>query len=451
MKTFNKVVASLLAGGLIGAALSALLLNNTAEQMLPANSKADKPAYWVAPMDDNYRRDKPGKSPMGMDLIPVYSEPASNAEATATGAVFISPALVNNLALRTAPARRDRMHSSIRTVGYVQYDKERIVHMHSRAEGWIETLYARSSGSAIEKGEPLYALYSPEIVNAQKEFLLALRNNNRQLIEASESRLKVFHIDDKFIRQLAQDRQVQRTVTFYAPQSGILHNLNIRQGFFVKPETTLMSIAALDEVWLEAQVFQRQAGDLNTGAAVSIRLDSKPEKIWHGVVDYIYPNLDAVTRTLPVRIRLANSSGELKPNMFAQVEIETKPHDISILVPKDAVIRTATENRVVLSLPGGGFKSVVVELGHLNDQFAEIHSGIEAGDQVVISAQFLLDSESSKHSGLMQLSAPEAAEVIDHEAMVHKAMVHKAMDHKAMDHKAIDHKAMDHSQMHHQE
>ncbi len=212
-----------------------------------------------------------------------------------------------------------------------------------------------------------------------------------------------------------------------------------------------MSIAALDEVWLEAQVFQRQAGDLNTGAAVSIRLDSKPEKIWHGVVDYIYPNLDAVTRTLPVRIRLANSSGELKPNMFAQVEIETKPHDISILVPKDAVIRTATENRVVLSLPGGGFKSVVVELGHLNDQFAEIHSGIEAGDQVVISAQFLLDSESSKHSGLMQLSAPEAAEVIDHEAMVHKAMVHKAMDHKAMDHKAIDHKAMDHSQMHHQE
>jgi Cu(I)/Ag(I) efflux system membrane fusion protein len=323
------------------------------------------------------------------------------------------------------------MHSSIRTVGYVQYDEERIVHIHSRAEGWIETLYARSSGSSIEKGEPLYGLYSPEIVNAQKEFLLALRNNNQQLIEASESRLKVFHIDDKFIRQLAQDRQVQRTVTFYAPQSGILHNLNIREGFFVKPETTLMSIAALDEVWLEAQVFQRQAGDLNTGAAVSIRLDSKPEKIWRGVVDYIYPNLDAVTRTLPVRIRLANSSGELKPNMFAQVEIETKPHDISILVPKDAVIRTATENRVVLALPGGGFKSVVVELGHLNEQFAEIRSGIEAGDQVVISAQFLLDSESSKHSGLMQLSTPEPAALIDH--------------------KAMDHKAMDHSQMHHQE
>ena len=115
MKTFNKVVASLVAGGLIGAALSALLLNNTSEQMLPPNNKADKPAYWVAPMDDNYRRDKPGKSPMGMDLIPVYSEPASNAKATATGGVFISPALVNNLALRTAPARRDRMHSSIRS------------------------------------------------------------------------------------------------------------------------------------------------------------------------------------------------------------------------------------------------------------------------------------------------------------------------------------------------
>lgn len=460
MKIFNKVVAGVLVGGLIGAALSALLLNKT-DQSLSADAKPDKPAYWVAPMDDNYRRDKPGKSPMGMDLIPVYSEPAIDAEAAATGGVFISPALINNLAVRTAPARRDRMHSSISTVGYVQYDEERIVHIHSRAEGWIETLHARSSGSSIEKGEPLYALYSPQIVNAQKEFLLALRSDNAQLIEASESRLKVFHIDDNFIRQLAQNRQVQRTVTFYAPQSGILHNLSIREGFFIKPETTLMSIAALDEVWIEAQVFQRQADQLNRGAAVSIKVDSNPQKIWRGVVDYIYPALDATTRTLRVRVRLANSNGELKPNMFAEVEIAAKPHEISVLVPKDAVIRTATENRVVLALAGGGFKSVAVQLGHLNEKFAEIRSGIEAGDQVVISAQFLLDSESNKNAGLMRLSAPEAAdgmghkvmgqeaiyqEAMDQEAMEHKTMTPKAIDHSAMDHSAMDHKVINHSQ-----
>jgi Cu(I)/Ag(I) efflux system membrane fusion protein len=226
-----------------------------------------------------------------------------------------------------------------------------------------------------------------------------------------------------------------------------LHNLSIREGFFIKPETTLMSIAALDEVWIEAQVFQRQADQLNRGAAVSIKVDSNPGKIWRGVVDYIYPALDETTRTLRVRIRLANSNGELKPNMFAEVEIAAKPHEISVLVPKDAVIRTATENRVVLALAGGVFKSVAVQLGHLNEKFAEIRSGIEAGDQVVISAQFLLDSESNKNAGLMRLSAPKAEDGTGHKVMDKEAINQEAVNHKAMDHKAINHKAMDQEAM----
>ena len=268
MNTSQKIFAGLLTGLLIGATLTALFITDRDQVMSEVAVDNDKPAYWVAPMDPNYRRDSPGQSPMGMDLIPVYNE----SKTSAAEGVFISPALINNLGVRTARARLEPLQSAIRTVGYVQYDEDRMVHIHSRAEGWIEKLYARSTGSAIEKGQPLYALYSPQIVNAQEEFLLALRSDNARLIEASKKRLKVFYIDDSFISQLSRSRQVQQAVTFYAPQSGILHNLSIREGFFIKPETTLMSIAAVTEVWVEAQVFERQANALEVGAAVTIKL-----------------------------------------------------------------------------------------------------------------------------------------------------------------------------------
>ena len=351
MNTSQKIFAGLLTGLLIGATLTALFITDRDQVMSEVAADKDKPAYWVAPMDPNYRRDSPGQSPMGMDLIPVYNE----SETSAAEGVFISPALINNLGVRTARARLEPLQSAIRTVGYVQYDEDRMVHIHSRAEGWIEKLYARSTGSAIEKGQPLYALYSPQIVNAQEEFLLALRSDNARLIEASKKRLKVFYIDDSFISQLSRSRQVQQAVTFYAPQSGILHNLSIREGFFIKPETTLMSIAAVTEVWVEAQVFERQANALEVGAAVTIKLDFQPSKSWQGVVDYIYPSLDEESRALRARIRLADENGELKPNMFAQIEIEPKPQAAVIVVPKDAVIRTGTQDRVVLALGSGRF------------------------------------------------------------------------------------------------
>ena len=451
MNTSQKIFAGLLTGLLIGATLTALFITDRDQVMSEVAADKDKPAYWVAPMDPNYRRDSPGQSPMGMDLIPVYNE----SETSAAEGVFISPALINNLGVRTARARLEPLQSAIRTVGYVQYDEDRMVHIHSRAEGWIEKLYARSTGSAIEKGQPLYALYSPQIVNAQEEFLLALRSDNARLIEASKKRLKVFYIDDSFISQLSRSRQVQQAVTFYAPQSGILHNLSIREGFFIKPETTLMSIAAVTEVWVEAQVFERQANALEVGAAVTIKLDFQPSKSWQGVVDYIYPSLDEESRALRARIRLADENGELKANMFAQIEIEPKPQAAVIVVPKDAVIRTGTQDRVVLALGSGRFKSVAVQLGRVNNQFAEIRSGLEAGDEVVISAQFLLDSESSKRSDFMRLSDAQndrsVPAVMDHTEMNHEMMDHGAMDHSQINHELMDHQQMDHSQMQHQE
>lgn len=362
---------------------------------------AATPLYWVAPMDPNYRRDGPGTSPMGMDLIPVYADSGMNADNP--GMIFISPAVVNNLGVRTAPVERRSMHTRITTVGYVQYDEDQLVHIHPRVEGWIEQLYVQAAGDPVEEGEPLYSLYSPQLVNAQEEFLLALNRDNERFVQAAEDQLRALQISDEEINELRSTRQVRQTLTFYVPQSGVVDNLNIREGFFVGPGTTLMSIGTLNDVWVEAEVFERQAALVEAGLPVTMSLDYLPGRLWEGSVDYVYPTLNAETRTARVRLRFENPDGLLKPNMFAFVTILADAADGVLTVPREAVIRTARQDRLVLAAGDGRFKSVAVSLGRLDDQYAEITQGVEEGEQVVVSAQFLLDSESSKTSDFMRM------------------------------------------------
>ncbi|MEZ5758898.1 MAG: efflux RND transporter periplasmic adaptor subunit [Emcibacteraceae bacterium] len=355
-----------------------------------------KPLYWVAPMDPNYRRDEPGLSPMGMELVPVYAEDAKNGQNDEAGTVKISPDVVNNLGVRTTTAKMQNISSIIKTVGYVEYDEDQLVHIHPRVEGWIEKLYVKATGDPVNAGEPLYDLYSPTLVNAQEELVVALSRNNSQLISASEDRLKSLQIPEGTIETLKKTRKVKQTVTFYAPKSGVVDNLNIRQGFYVMPGTTMMSIGNLDQVWVEAEVFERQAAYVKNGTPVTMMVDYLPGEKWQGMVDYVQPALDPMTRTLKVRLRFENKNGRLKPNMFAQVELDTRQDGESLIVPKDAVIRTGGNDRVVLALDGGKFRSAIVRIGRVDDQNTEILSGINAGDKVVVSAQFLIDSESSK-------------------------------------------------------
>lgn len=366
------------------------------------DSDDNKPLYWVAPMDPSYRRDMPGKSPMGMDLVPVYDE-AGNANDSAPGTITISPDVVNNLGVRTAIAEMRPMHTEIITVGYVQYDQDQLVHVHPRVEGWIEKLYVKAAGDPVVKGEPLYALYSPQLVNAQEELLLALKLNNSRLVQAAENRLRALQISDTVISQLKRDRVVKQSLTFYVPKTGVVDNLNIREGFFVKPGNTLMSVGNLNDVWVEAEIFERQAALVKVGLPVTMTLDYLPEKRWQGKVNYVYPALDAKTRTARVRLRFANIDGLLKPNMFAQVAIHADAEEHAFLIPREAVIRTGKQDRVVLALGDGRYKSIAVVLGRLGDDYAEISSGLSIGQRVVTSAQFLLDSESSKTSDFKRL------------------------------------------------
>ena len=369
-----------------------------------SNSEAEQkqPLYWVAPMDPNYRRDKAGKSPMGMDLIPVYEENETS-QNSGPGTITISPDVVNNIGVRTVKAEYGPIHSEINTVGYVQYDEDKLVHIHPRVEGWVDKLYVKAAGDPIKNGQPLYKLYSPELVNAQEELVLALNRNNVRLIKAAEDRLKALQIANSVINQIKQTRKVQQAITFYAPQSGVIDNLNVREGFYVKPGMNLMSVGDLSTVWVEAEIFERQAELVKAGQAVTMTLDYMPGTKWIGKVDYVYPTLNDETRTVRVRLRFDNEDYVLKPNMFAQVTIATAEGEEKLMLPTEALIRTGDQDRVVLALGEGKFKSIAVIAGNIGENHVEIISGLEPGEEVVSSAQFLLDSESSKTSDFKRM------------------------------------------------
>lgn len=404
MNSNLKMISILVIGILTG--ISASILYTPQNQVVSEDKAKAKPSYWVAPMNPNFRSDKPGKSPMGMDMIPVYEDAAGSTD-FGPGAISISPAVINKLGVRTTQVTLGTLQNNIKTVGYVQYDQDHLIHINPRVEGWIEELYVKASGDPVVKGQPIYSIYSPALVNAQEEMLLALNRKDQRLITASEERLKALLIPNAEIKALRKNRTVKQNITFYAPQSGVIDNLNIREGSFVKPGMTMFSIASLSQVWVEAEVFERQANMVKVGQAVEMKLDYLPGQFWQGKVDYVYPTLDSKTRTLKVRLRFDNTNAALKPNMFAQVSIKTRSEEDVLLLPREAVIRTGNYDRVVLALGEGKYKSVAVTLGRLDGDSIQIESGLYEGDIVVSSAQFLLDSESNKTSDLKRMTAPE--------------------------------------------
>jgi membrane fusion protein, copper/silver efflux system len=385
----------------VGAASSYLLTGDDPSAQIAEQT----PLYWVAPMDASYRRDGPGLSPMGMELVPVYD---SNANGASPGLVSISPTMENNLGVRTELVEVGPFRSNIRTVGYVRFDEDRMVHMHPRIEGWIDVLNVKTQGEFIESGQPIYSIYSPELVNAQEELLIALsRENQRQnLVESSEERLLALQVPQQLIDRVKAEKRVFQTVTVYAPQDGLVAELAVREGQFVQPGNRILSIGVLDEVWVIAEVFERQGSLVSIGDPVTMSLDYLPGRTWQGVVDFIYPTLDEDTRTIPVRLRFENKDQVLKPNMFAQVTIQhSEEGQQALLIPSESVIRNGVQDRVVLALGEGKFKSVEVNLGRRGDTKTEILSGLQAGDTVVTSAHFLLDSESSITSDFARMSA----------------------------------------------
>lgn len=421
MSLNKSIIIAVVAGIGIGVVMTAMFSPTNDHAAVISESDEKKPLYWVAPMDANYRRDKPGKSPMGMDLVPVYEE-SSSSDQFGEGAVKIAPNVINNLGVRTAQVEVKNMQSEISTVGYVQYNEDNLIHIHPRVDGWIEKLYVTAAGNPVKKGQPLYTLYSPQLVNAQEEFLIALKRNNQSLIDAAKERLAALQLSNDFIEELEKSGVVKQTVTFYSPQNGVVDGLKVREGFYVKPGNTLLSIGQLENVWVEAEVFERDTALIKQGLPVTMTLNYLPGEIRNGVVDYVYPTLNMSTRTVRVRLKFDNPQLKLKPNMFAQVTIYAEQNEANILVPKEAVIRTGKQDRVVVDLGDGYFKSVAVKIGRVNSQYIEIIEGLSEDDRVVTSAHFLIDSESSKSSDFKRMTYEQEPKAVWMEGEVNEVM-----------------------------
>ena len=396
----NIVFAAIMVVVVIVSFLAGRAFNGSATGPLGGGDASDRDIlYWVAPMDPNYRRDEPGKSPMGMDLVPVYDDEVDGQP----GVVKIDPTVVNNLGVRTARAERSVLMRRIETVGYISYDEDTVRHVHSRVDGWIERLSTKATGDPVTKGQLLFELYSPTLVNAQEEFLTATRSNNKILLSASRDRLDALGVTASEIARLEKERTVRQRVRVYAEEDGVIAHLGVREGIYITPATEVMSVAKLDRVWVIAEVFERQAAWVEPGQAASVELDYLPGEPMRGTVDYVYPELDPKTRTLKVRLRFDNAGKLLRPNMFSRVVIEAEGFGPVVNVPREAVVRGSAMDRVVVALGDGRYRAQPVRLGIESGNRVAIISGLKAGETIVVSGQFLIDSESNIESALARM------------------------------------------------
>jgi Cu(I)/Ag(I) efflux system membrane fusion protein len=295
----------------------------------------------------------------------------------------------------------------IETVGYIGYDEDTVQHVHTRVDGWIEKLVTKASGDPVTKGQLLFELYSPTLVNAQQEYLAALSSKNTMLRSASRDRLIALGVTAGETARLDKERVVMQRVRVYAQDDGVIAHLGVREGMFVTPATEIMSVAQLDRVWVLAEVFERQAAWVRPGQNALVELEYLPGTALEGTVDYVYPELDPKTRTLKVRLRFDNQAETLRPNMFARVVIDGDALDDVVHVPRAALIRGGATDRVVLALGEGRYRSQAVELGIESGDRVVIRKGVAAGDRIVTSAQFLIDSESNIESALERLESEE--------------------------------------------
>jgi Cu(I)/Ag(I) efflux system membrane fusion protein len=399
-------ILALAAGVAGGVVLERLYLN-------PADGTASGEAdilYWVAPMDPNFRQPGPGKSPMGMDLIPVYAgqEPSGD-----PAEVQLSAAEINAIGVRTALARVGEISQRIETVGFVRYDEHLTSHVHTRVDGWIETLNVRAVGDQVKKGEILFELFSPEFGVASFDFLRSLKNGNGLSLEAARNKLRSHGASEAQIAEIEESGEVARSIKIEAPRDGVVISLSAADGMFLQPGTQAMSITDLNEVWLIVDVFERDIARLSEDMRAIARFEHLPGQTFEGEIDYIYPELDPQTRTLPVRLRFDNSDGHLRPNMFGNVTLVPNATRTAVTVPTEAIIRTGAAERAIIKVGEGAFKPRLITTG-LRDNFGEggrteVVQGLAPGEEVVASAQFLIDSESALSAGLMRMAPTNEA------------------------------------------
>ena len=367
-----------------------------------------EPLYWKAPMDPTFVRRGPGKSPMGMDLVP-ECPPAGATTPEREGVIRIDPSVVQNIGVRSVRVERRDLARKIRALGRVAYDERRVTHVHTKVQGWVEMLRVDYVGQQVRRGEPLLGIYSPELVSTQEELLLAARyrdqtrkspfpdvsESGESLFEAARRRLELWDVRPRDIERLLETGKIQKTLTLYAPTAGVVTMLGVRSGMEVQPNQNLYTIADLSKVWVLSEVYEVELPWVHVGQRGTVELSYLPGVSFSGEVTFVSPLLDPKTRTAQVRLELDNPEGHLKPEMFANTTIETDARPGVLVVPSEAVLRSGRRSMVMLDLGKGRFAPREVELGlDSGDGWTEVSGGLDEGDSVVVSSQFLLDSES---------------------------------------------------------
>jgi Cu(I)/Ag(I) efflux system membrane fusion protein len=367
-----------------------------------------KVLYWYDPMHPGYKSDKPGIAPdCGMKLVPKYADEAEAMQSMPAGTVMLSPEKQQLIGVRTAAVRRDRLARTVRTVGRVTADETRIAKVHLKVGGWIEKVYVDFVGQLVQQGQPLFTLYSPDLVSTQQEYLVARRGMKemgsstlpdvaegaQSLLRSARERLRLWDISDEQIRKLDESGEVTRTLTFYSPITGFVLERKAYPQTAIGPETDLYTVADLSDVWVNAEVYEYEVPYVHLGQPASMQLSYFPGKTYRGRVTYVYPTVDPETRTVKVRLQFPNPGFQLKPDMFANVELKVD-YGVHTLVPSEAVLDSGTRQIVFVAKPDGYFQPREVKLGPQVDGQAVVLSGLEPGESIVTSGNFLIDSES---------------------------------------------------------
>jgi len=374
----------------------------------PGVDPARKPLYWYDPMYPQHKFDKPGKSPyMDMQLVPKYAD-----EAGSEGTVAISPRVVQNLGVRTAEAKMGSLERRFEAVGSIAYNERGVVQLQARAQGFVEKLHARAPLDPVAKGAPLVEILVPEWAGAQEEYLLLRKHESpelKALAQAARQRLMLLGMSEAEIAAVERDGRTRARFTLASPISGVIAELGVREGMTVMPGATLFRIVDLSTVWLIAEVPETQAALVQPGARVSAHVAAYPGATFEGRVGAILPEVNAATRTLRTRIELSNPGGRLKPGMFASAAFSSAPAGETVLVPSEAVIRTGERSFAIVEAAKGRFRAAPVEIGRESGGPSEIRSGLKAGDKVVLSGQFLIDSEASLSATVARLEGGSEA------------------------------------------
>lgn len=419
----NKVTTLVGIGGLcVGVLVGYTLFRDTGAQ----ESVSPKPLFYRSPMNPEVTSPVPAKGPMGMDYVPVFADSEDSGK---PGTVRIDPLVQNNIGLRTAVAKHKDMSRTIRTLGRVDYDEEKLVRLHPKVAGWIRDIRIDNTGQPVSNDDILLSIYSPKLVSTQQEYLLALNNYQalkespfedirggaESLVKSSRERLVLLDVPEHQIKELEQSRKVRESLHIHAPAGGTVLKIGARQGQYVTPATELYLIADLKTVWVYADIYEYELPWVKEGDRVEMTLASVPGRTFTGELAYIFPYAEAKTRTTKVRLVFDNPDMLLRPEMFAEVSIRAAEKLDQIVVPAEAVVRSGDYNQIFVMTSSGTFEPRRVVLGVESRGQVSVDSGIAVGERVVVSAQFLIDSESSLREATAKMMAPEVKEEMNHD------------------------------------